>query len=596
MVTRYVTDMIADEYLSWQKGDSIFIATPTGSGKSTFILKRLLPHAIKLRKKIVYLCNRKTLNNQLLVESHRYLKTLLSTSELTQEECGSIFITTYQHCEEAKEYPYFVVNSERLSPDDILYYVFDEAHYFLADAPFNTNTNYWYDKNFSQSISIFLSATPEPLFCFLESFVGCSFKLDLVVKEIRSNDFDRAFRFISSAAEQIACNQQYHFYHENIDYSYIHPHYFNKLCDLTPLIANSSDKWIIFTNNKETGNELLGRLNERGCSAVYLSAQAKKQKGSDSYKEFLNIAENQRFDCQVLIATSVLDCGVSIVDQKVKNIVVCSTDKDEFLQMIGRRRIRPDESINLYIKYCKPGTVNSFCSKCRNQLMFCAQFSQINDITYEKVGHYTANWDGMRPRSTLTARDRNDLVKQTPKFHRLIYNKKQMAFPDRGAYSKLTAPANDIQLLLEEYEVSRSAFVSLIYRYKNYREAIDEHMETKDPLFYLKRQLSWIEKQYDPNDPSAWVGYDEVFSSFSDFLRDYSLKSEGIPQNEQENFCLKCLDYLLKIPMPLETLSKDISRYKKGSAYPKKKKNKRCVTGIKAILQNCLQASLNRRS
>jgi len=37
MVTRYVTDMIADEYLSWQKGDSIFIATPTGSGKSTFL-------------------------------------------------------------------------------------------------------------------------------------------------------------------------------------------------------------------------------------------------------------------------------------------------------------------------------------------------------------------------------------------------------------------------------------------------------------------------------------------------------------------------------------------------------------------------------
>lgn len=137
MVTRYVTDMIADEYLSWQKGDSIFIATPTGSGKSTFILKRLLPHAIKLRKKIVYLCNRKTLNNQLLVESHRYLKTLLSTSELTQEECGSIFITTYQHCEEAKEYPYFVVNSERLS-HDVSSTMFSMKHTIFLQMPLLT--------------------------------------------------------------------------------------------------------------------------------------------------------------------------------------------------------------------------------------------------------------------------------------------------------------------------------------------------------------------------------------------------------------------------------------------------------------------------
>lgn len=263
--------------------------------------------------------------------------------------------------------------------------------------------------------------------------------------------------------------------------------------------------------------------------------------------------------------------------------------------MLGRRRIQFDESVNLYIKYYTPDAVNFFRSKCENELVFCAKFSCINDITYDEIGQYTANWDGMRPRSTLTARDINDLIKHMPKLSHLVYNKKPMVFPDRGPYSRVSAPRGDTKRLLEEYEVSRSAFVSLIYQFKNYREAIDEHMETNDPLFYLKRQLSWINKRYDPNDPSAWAGYNEVFSSFSDFLRDYSLKSEGISKNEQEDFCRKCLDYFRRFPMPLETLRKDISRYEKGNTYPKKKKNKRCFTRIKAILQNCLQAGLNRR-
>ena len=58
---------------------------------------------------------------------------------------------------------------------------------------------------------------------------------------------------------------------------------------------------------------------------------------------------NQRFDCRVLVATSVLDNGVSIIDDTLKNIVVDTTDKVQLMQMFGRKRLADGEQINLYI-------------------------------------------------------------------------------------------------------------------------------------------------------------------------------------------------------------------------------------------------------
>ena len=51
------------------------------------------------------------------------------------------------------------------------------------------------------------------------------------------------------------------------------------------------------------------------------------------------IIENERFECKVLITTSVLDNGVNIKDDDVTNIIIDSFDKVTFIQEIGRIRI-----------------------------------------------------------------------------------------------------------------------------------------------------------------------------------------------------------------------------------------------------------------
>lgn len=61
---QYVTDLIGDEYLKWKTGDKVLISTPTGSGKSTFVIASLLKTAVENEKHIVYYCNRKVLNDQ----------------------------------------------------------------------------------------------------------------------------------------------------------------------------------------------------------------------------------------------------------------------------------------------------------------------------------------------------------------------------------------------------------------------------------------------------------------------------------------------------------------------------------------------------
>lgn len=105
----FVTELVGNEFKDWQPGSKIIISSPTGSGKSTFILRSLLPDAIKKGKHIVYVCNRKILNDQFAVESRKQLEIILGTAELTEAEAKSIHITTYQHCESEQIFPYISI-------------------------------------------------------------------------------------------------------------------------------------------------------------------------------------------------------------------------------------------------------------------------------------------------------------------------------------------------------------------------------------------------------------------------------------------------------------------------------------------------------
>ena len=52
----------------------------------------------------------------------------------------------------------------------------------------------------------------------------------------------------------------------------------------------------------------------------------------------------------ILLSTSVIDNGVNIIDPDLHNIVLEATDKVSFLQMLGRKRAKKDEVINVFVR------------------------------------------------------------------------------------------------------------------------------------------------------------------------------------------------------------------------------------------------------
>ena len=56
---------LKDIYPTWKEGQSILLASGTGTGKTYFVFNDLLKRAISADKYLVYICNRKSIKSQI---------------------------------------------------------------------------------------------------------------------------------------------------------------------------------------------------------------------------------------------------------------------------------------------------------------------------------------------------------------------------------------------------------------------------------------------------------------------------------------------------------------------------------------------------
>ena len=73
MAKRFLSDIIGDDYKNWKAGQSVLACTSTGSGKTWFVVNRLLPYAKTQGKHVVYYCNRKFLNMQVQASARKQI-------------------------------------------------------------------------------------------------------------------------------------------------------------------------------------------------------------------------------------------------------------------------------------------------------------------------------------------------------------------------------------------------------------------------------------------------------------------------------------------------------------------------------------------
>ena len=605
----YVSDLIGDDYIRWQPRDKILISTQTGSGKTSFMIRVLLPHAVKHDKYVVYICNRKALLEQTEAIIRKQIQDSYSSDSEFAEKCISkMIIRTYQSCEMRQEFPGFTEEIEsdndynksykHITPVDIMYYVFDEAHYFVQDSLFNSSTNYWYDKSYDNAITVFLTATPEPLFCFLNrakfneksacefynallnyrtqlkksstpsktieiefDAAGKSRALPREVHEKYDDDkkedetiienlaykvyFDIVEEAINDTSQLIIYDSSY----KKADYSYVNSHYFEEYDDILDIITCTQDtgKWVIFVDSEREGKSIFNKLTDTGRKIAFISSSTKAYSKFNSSIAHSQLIEKQSFDFDVLITTSVLDCGVSICDKAVKDIVISAIDKTTFLQMLGRIRV-DNQKINVHIKCYEGRKTNYRKHICEIDFEYVVKYSLLATTELRRTSHRSSESDGLDYKLFLS----NNEVKRLTRKPNL--GNHQLLYPhiNKDINRKFSQGDTSYQKQIIQYDYSQSALINLAYSLYSLNRAVES--ETKDKNRFLFEQLSWIGHQYNEDN---WSVYELCRDKLRSFLEKYEENKIFINKSEQIEFASNCVKIMVrtpKIPPYIKTL------------------------------------------
>lgn len=333
----------------------------TGTGKTYFILHKLIPKALREGKRLLYLCNRTALYSQVCRAIDDACSDVVNgISPMAGSYYGhnsppAILVETYQRLESLisngfdwiREWGYFD------------YIVADECHYFIQDTSFNPYTVLSFEAIFSQRCQIYcLSATMDEfraLICQRVSYcrTNAMYARDAFLhmeEHIIEDEFDGVdavcFREVSEIVSKINASKK-------------------------------GEKWLIFVESKALARKLADGIDKD--TSIVTAADKNSQ-------EFTLITRQEKFDSEVMIATAVIDNGVNIKDLELRNLVLMTSEKTEFLQMLGRKRRVSGETVIVYIQALGKELLQKRISRLTNlldfgnQLLFQATPALIADV------------------------------------------------------------------------------------------------------------------------------------------------------------------------------------------------------------------------
>lgn len=336
---RWLVNGIEEDYKNWlprgvvghQKASRIFIESPTGTGKSSFVLNKLFPFAAENNYNVLYLTNRSALNQQM---RNTVAQKLEGKEEIKKDEVD--FYLPGSFCRlTVINYQAISLNPTALETflNDYAYIVFDEAHFFIEDSLFNAKTGLL--------LKSVLDALPDAVWIFLSATLDGSEELLLAAADkIQPNNL------VDANLNKVVFKEHCIVYKNNYQSAVYTPSFFRGIDDLMLVINRTmGEKWLIFVSSIQRGKALQQRIKkETGRKAVFLSSENKAD------KRWKTLSTEERYDEDVLITTKVLDNGVNISDKGVRHIVIPFCDQTEFMQMLGRRRTDEGERVCLYVE------------------------------------------------------------------------------------------------------------------------------------------------------------------------------------------------------------------------------------------------------
>lgn len=354
---KYVNDVLTDEiWKYWRPGEQIFISAGTGRGKNTFIKKELLKSCGS--QKVVIFENRQSLMQQQIIDVISEIDPeILKYQNLSEE--NMVIFGSYRNI---MMISYQCAALKCLYPDTNFldffsharYLIFDEAHYILDDAPYNKGISFFVqtflENQFPAATKIFMSGTMEEVYeyvqllnAFPEEPIDIIEEKKLLDEKGSNNNPHKLIRDLQH------CQSPNSILSLPTDYSYIEPYQYKKTEDICTEISKSPsyEKWLIFVKSIEDGAKLKGKL-DVVCngSVCFLSSENKKK---DENAEIYNrLIRECKFDCRVLIATTVIYNGINIKDDAVKHIVLPFTSMSVTKQLLGRKRMTENETVKVY--------------------------------------------------------------------------------------------------------------------------------------------------------------------------------------------------------------------------------------------------------
>ena len=370
---QWVADGIGEEYKKWMinyhqkdtevriKRNIIFISSCTGTGKTYFIINKLIKSAIGNRKSVLYLTNRVAAAEHVQMEIKALLDEIIGPANYSYEDNGKVKEKGKRNSERKRKIVYTfslgvggsvpeiqimtyqgLPDWEKANDNDIYtycwdYIILDEVHFFVEDAPFNARTHSTFThllhSNKAWSTFVIASAT-------IEDIIGPIYE-ELELAGMSYNDIHplNSYQVMTNTETMWYINEYRKGHYSVYEYSQI-----RQIADIIKR-EKQDEKWLVFVSSIVEGNLLKTELSRNGISTAFLSASKKKS------KVWNRLIKDEIFDERVLVATKVIDNSININDKTVKNVVLPFCYKTDFMQMLGRKRMGEDESVNLYVMH-----------------------------------------------------------------------------------------------------------------------------------------------------------------------------------------------------------------------------------------------------
>lgn len=359
---KWARDIIKNDYLNWEN-QRILFGIGTGRGKTTFVLDIYCKYLEQIGKKVLYLCNRKKLHEQIL-------------DKINENNLGNIELMTYQ------KFANNIKNNQNISQYDV--YVCDEAHYFLTDSGFNLYTDIPYDYILKQdnAVVLYMSATYQNIFEQIKKDLLDNKAVYSNIKEyILPTDYSyvdnicwyqcKVYGVIDSIMKFYPEDKVLYFCNGITKMEKLYNHYSPK---------KNSEKDSVY--NQKTNLRYMDFI----CSEYSNSNFAQKYSNPDA------IIEGEKggytFTNRVLISTKCLDNGVDFRDKKIKHIICDIFDLESAIQCLGRKRVIDNEdTVTFYINDYRNNNCIPFLENVRKELNPVQLYVNDHDEYIEKYGN-----------------------------------------------------------------------------------------------------------------------------------------------------------------------------------------------------------------